>query len=120
MFNSTAPRYAAIHMRMGGMSGEPSIPFVRGGGGDFGNFLKAAQCAQRLAKRHALPPPVLMVVDSNEVRDALKVRAGRRRTRGLARAAAGRCAWRDRARGWGVGGAAAWAAATCRAALWRA
>lgn len=73
LFNSSSPRYTAIHMRLGGMAGESHIPFVRGGGAPFNNFLKAAQCAQRLAKHNGLPLPILMVVDSNEVRDALKV-----------------------------------------------
>lgn len=73
MFNNSNPRYAAIHMRMGGMSGETRLDIVRGGGDPFGNFLKAAQCAQRLAKHNDLPVPVLMVVDDNGVRDALKV-----------------------------------------------
>lgn len=63
-------------MRLGGMAGENHIPFVRGGGSAFANFLTAAACAKRLAARHGLQMPVLMVVDDNRVRGALQVRPG--------------------------------------------
>lgn len=68
------PRYVAIHMRLGGLAGETELDRVRGGGTQLGNFMAAVSCGQRLLHSHGIRVPLLMVVDSHEVRERLKDR----------------------------------------------
>lgn len=74
--SSTPPPYTAIHMRLGGLTGESEIPFVRGGGSPFDNFLAAATCANRLRVHYSMDLPILVITDNHKLREMLQVSAG--------------------------------------------
>jgi hypothetical protein len=67
------PRYTAVHMRLGGMTGEPRIPFTRGGGTPMDNFISAVTCAKKLTGHHGMNTPILMITDSHKLRKKLRV-----------------------------------------------
>lgn len=72
MYKSRRLRYTAIHLRLGGLTGEKDIPFVRGGGNPFDNFLAAATCANRLRVHYNMDLPILVVTDNHKLREMLQ------------------------------------------------
>jgi hypothetical protein len=75
MFSTVhVPRFTAVHMRLGGLTGEQAIEHVRGGGTPLNNFFSAVLCATRLARHYATAFPIVFVVDNHELRSQLQVR----------------------------------------------
>jgi hypothetical protein len=67
--------YVAVHLRLGGLTGEEGIPGVERGLSPLPNFIAGAQCAVKLADRLKISlaaTPVLVVTDNHRLRQGLK------------------------------------------------
>ena len=76
MYTELAPRYVAVHLRLGGLTGEKVFGSARSGGTPLGNFLKSIECANRMAKHAGITAPIMFVADHHELRDFLRVVGG--------------------------------------------
>lgn len=70
LYNQSAPRYAAIHLRMGGLHGEHELERGRG---PLKNFVGAVRCANDLSKSGNVSgnTPLLLISDNHHLRDFL-------------------------------------------------
>lgn len=69
LYGAPNPRYIAIHLRLGGLTGERHVE--ERGKGPFKNFIAAITCANKLAHNHSFTPskvPFLMVADNHHLR----------------------------------------------------
>lgn len=75
LYGDADARYVAVHMRLGGMTGEKEYPvdWTRGGGTPFSSFLRSVRCANQLAKQEGIAVPTLMITDNHALRNFLKV-----------------------------------------------
>lgn len=76
LFGDADARYVAVHMRLGGATGEKELPqqSARGGGTALSAFLRSVRCANQLAKQEGIAAPILVVTDNHALRGFLKVR----------------------------------------------
>jgi hypothetical protein len=76
MYPTDTRGYVAVHLRLGGLTGEEGIPgSERGGLSPLHDFLAGATCAARLAASSSISlrdAPVLVVTDNHDLRQALQ------------------------------------------------
>jgi hypothetical protein len=71
LYNSSSPRFVAVHLRLGGFTGEGEH---ERGQGPLKNFAGAVRCATQLAREHNISSstPILMVTDNQHLRSFLR------------------------------------------------
>lgn len=72
--NGPSP-YVAVHLRLGGLTGEEGIPGAERGMAPLPNFIAAARCAAGLAASHHINlthAPMLVITDNHRLRQGLQ------------------------------------------------
>lgn len=69
LYNTSNPKYAAAHLRLGGLAGEADFQSTRGGGTPLTSFAAAVSCAQRMKKVCDLVQPTMILADSQTLRN---------------------------------------------------
>lgn len=71
LYGSSSPRYVAVHLRLGGMTGEGEH---ERGSGPLKNFAGAIRCANQMARENGVnsSTPILFVTDNHHLRNFLR------------------------------------------------
>ena len=73
LYSEPSPSYAALHLRLGGLTGEGELRRKRAAGSPLEIFIAAIRCANKLAAASNIEAPILVVTDNHALREFIKV-----------------------------------------------
>ena len=73
LYGEPPPPYAAVHLRLGGLTGEGELTRQRAAGSPLDIFIAAIRCASKLAAAGNITAPILVVTDNHALREFVKV-----------------------------------------------
>ena len=73
IYGEPSPTYTAVHMRLGGLTGEGDFARQRTGGSALDTFIAAIGVANRLSAESNITAPTLVITDNHALREFIKV-----------------------------------------------